>query len=74
MSRMPPLKYERAPCPQCGATCEDDAATLCTAGQDVTGEYECSGEFDKAGWSIQPTDASLKAMDTWIERQMANER
>lgn len=68
MSKPPPLKYERAPCPTCGATTEDEAGTMCRPGSDQTGEVFCAGEFDGQGFSIKPTAASLAEFDAWIDR------
>lgn len=66
---MPPLKYEAAPCPQCGACGEEEANELCQQVQDQTGEYYCDGEFDANGVSIQPTAESLAAQERWYEEQ-----
>jgi|JI10StandDraft_1071094.scaffolds.fasta_scaffold151030_9 hypothetical protein len=65
------IEYETAPCPRCGATSEKMAETKCRPTSDQTGEYECPGEFDKDGVSVQPTAASLAAMDAWIDEQVA---
>lgn len=64
---MPDLQFAPAPCPQCGAINEDEANDKCTQTQDQTGEYSCAGEFNDAGQSIQATEASLAAMDQWID-------
>jgi hypothetical protein len=67
---VPPLKYKRKPCSQCGARTEKQAETVCKQQQDVTGEYSCAGEFDRFGWSIQPTPESIKTMDDWCVAEM----
>lgn len=64
----PEIVFERAPCPKCGALDEDQAGRLCQPSCDETGEYSCIGEFDEMGCSVQPTEASLKALDDWIDR------
>lgn len=74
MSKMPAPIYQRAPCPQCGATTEDEANSMCKQSQDVTGEWTCAGEFDRSGHSVVPTPESLAAIDTWIDLQMAGEK
>lgn len=71
MSKMPAPIYQWAPCPQCGATTEDEANGLCHQSQDETGEWNCVGEFDRHGRSVVPTQESLIAIDKWIDRQMA---
>lgn len=67
MSKPPSLKYERAPCPACGALTEADAQMMCKPSTDDTGEVSCVGEFNAQGFSIQPTAASLAAIDRWID-------
>ncbi len=66
MSEPPKLKYERAPCPTCGAKTEDEAGEMCKPSSDQTGEVSCAGEFDAEGFSIAPTVASLAEFDAWI--------
>lgn len=67
MSKPPALEYERAPCPTCGATNEDEAAEMCKPSSDQTGEVSCAGFFDEQGFSVAPTRASLAAFDAWID-------
>jgi len=70
VSRMPAEKYERGPCPTCGALTEDEAGDKCTPGSDQTGEYSCAGQFDGKGLSVVVTAASLKAIDDWIDANL----
>jgi nitrous oxide reductase accessory protein NosL len=65
---MPSLVYGREPCHMCGATTEDDAGDKCEpCHSDQTGEQWCGTDFDKDGFAIAPTAASLSAMDAWID-------
>lgn len=63
----PSLEYRLAPCPGCGARNVEEAATMCRPASDPTGEVYCVAEFDCKGRSIQPTDASLAALDAWCD-------
>ena len=65
------LGFVPAPCPQCGARNEDEANGLCKQTQDQTGEYNCAGDFNEQGISVQPTPESIAAMDAWIDEQVA---
>jgi hypothetical protein len=40
---------------------------MCKPSTDDTGEVSCVGEFNAQGFSIQPTAASLAAIDRWID-------
>lgn len=71
MTRAPAIKYERGPCPQCGAETDTQAETMCKQTCDQTGEWSCAGEFDRNGHSIRPTAASVANLDAWIDRHMA---
>lgn len=72
---MPSIVYHRAPCPGCGATTLDEAQKLCRPTTDQTGEVSCPGdEADDAGYILQPTPASLAAMDAWIDRHAPREQ
>ena len=64
----PPLQFKRKPCSQCGARTEKQAETMCTQSLGYDDEYHCAGEFDKAGWSVQPTPESIKRLDDWYRR------
>ena len=66
---MPPLKYKRRACSQCGAKTQRQAEKVCKQTQGIDGDYHCAGEFDSTGWSVQPTDDSIKAMDNWCDRE-----
>jgi len=71
VGRKPPLEYERAPCPVCGAATTKDAETRCLQFQDVTGEYICQGGMseDEDGHLTAPTAASVKAVDEWCDAE-----
>lgn len=64
---MPSLEFKHAPCVKCGARTERQAETKCKPVQDMSGEYECPGEFDKQGKSIVPTELSIRRLDAWCK-------
>lgn len=66
IEKMPELDYIPSPCPKCGAVNEDEAVTMCKPPQGQTDEYECPGDFDEGGAAVQPSEASIKALDDWI--------
>lgn len=67
---MPTLIFEPAPCPRCGARTEIEAADRCRPQEDWTGEKTCPSEdTDLAGNLLQPTAASLAALDAWYDEQ-----
>jgi hypothetical protein len=70
VERAPAVEFKRAACSKCGAKTETEAGRLCRPVQDISGEYECPGEFDPSGYCVVPTKESLKALDQWCQRQM----
>jgi len=63
----PSLIYRREPCHLCGAVTEQEAETKCRPTSDQTGERGCGSEFDKEGFAVAPTEASLIAEAAWID-------
>lgn len=66
--RMPKQEKAHAPCVKCGAMTELEAETKCRPSQDMSGEYECPGDFDEHGRSVVETQASIAAMAAWYEQ------
>lgn len=75
MTGMPPLDWQRAPCPACGATTVKEAETMCKPQRDETGESDCAGSEreDAEGFLLQPTAASIAVIDAWCDEQLAAE-
>lgn len=65
----PEVKMGIGPCPDCGATTEKDAETMCKPRVAPDGEWFCAGVFDARGNSMVETPESLRALDEWCERQ-----
>lgn len=65
------LVFVPAPCPDCGAVNEAEAARMCKPRSDQAGEYDCAGEFNADGVSVQVTPESLAEMNRWIDDQVA---
>lgn len=63
----PSLIYVRGPCINCGAVDEVEAETKCRPVTDQTGEWYCDADFDAEGFSIIPTEESLKALDAYYD-------
>lgn len=63
------LVFVPAPCPSCGAVDMDDANEKCRPSSDQTGERYCNGEFNDAGFSVQPTPESIADLDRWCDEQ-----
>lgn len=69
---MPGLRYEYAPCPQCGALTAAEAEDACLATQGMDGDYHCAGNDcmeDDAGRFKFPTAESIAALDAWYGEQ-----
>lgn len=70
----PGLDYERAPCPRCGAITSADAEGKCQPERDYTDEWTCPGsEEDAEGFLLQPTAASIAALDAWCDAEARRE-
>lgn len=72
--RAPGLSYERAPCPRCGAVTAAEAEGRCQPTRDHTDEWTCPGdEEDAEGFLMQPTAASIEALDAWVTAEAKRE-
>lgn len=66
--------WERAPCPQCGAHTEEEAAGKCRPTQTQNGDYACGqpeNDVDDEGYFLRLTEAGLRRLDAWVDEQVA---
>lgn len=77
-------RYKASKCPQCKAKTHEEAEKLCSATQDITGEYSCAGDecslnpfgvhWDTTGRACElvaaDARAEAKALDDWCMAEM----